>query len=189
MLRRKLQYFGHLMWRVNSLEKTLMLGKIEGRRKRGWQRMRWLDSITSAMDMNLSKFRETEKDRGAWHNAVCGVTKKWTERLPTPVFWTGESHEQRSLSGYSPWGRKESDMTERLSLATERQKIRAHTPWYLQECVYSFKHRVKGKSLEEFTSNSNAGWLPLWMVMDGGFVSGRTEIVCLCERGKKKRES
>jgi len=188
MLRLKLQYFGHLMWRVNSLEKTLMLGKLEGRRKRGWQRMRWLDSITSAMDMNLSKFWETE-DRGAWHNVVRGAAKNWTERLPTPVFWTGEFHGQRSPAGYGPWGCKESDMTERLSLATEQQKIRIHTPWYLQGCVHSFKHRVKGKSLEECTSNFNTVWLPLWMVMDGGFVLGRTEIVCLCERGKKKRES
>ena len=90
--------------------------------------MRWLDSITGVMDMNLSKLRETEKDREAWHNAVHGVAKNWTEQLPTPVFWPGESHGQRSLAGYSPRGRKESNMTERLSLATEKQKIRIHTP-------------------------------------------------------------
>ena len=62
----KLQYFGHLMQRTDSLEKTLMLGKIEGRNGRGWQRMRWLDSITDSMDMNLSRLQETVKDRGAW---------------------------------------------------------------------------------------------------------------------------
>ena len=90
--------------------------------------MRWLDSITGVMDMNLSKLRETEKDREAWHNAVHGVAKNWTEQLPTPVIWPGESHGQRSLAGYSPWGCKESDMTERLSLATEKQKIRIHIP-------------------------------------------------------------
>ena len=83
MLKLKLQYFGHLMWRTDSLENTLMLGKIEGGRRRGWQRMRWLDGITDSMDMSLSK---------VW------------------VWWWRES-----LACYSPWGRKESDTTERLN--------------------------------------------------------------------------
>ena len=74
----KLQYFGHLMGRANSLKKTLMLGKIEGRRRRGQQRMRWLNGITDSMDMSLSKLREVVKNRVAWHVAVHGVVKSWT---------------------------------------------------------------------------------------------------------------
>ena len=75
MLKLKLQYFGHLMGRANSLEKTLMLGKIEGKRRRGWQRMRWLDSITDSMDMNLSKLQEIVEDRGDWCAVIQGVAK------------------------------------------------------------------------------------------------------------------
>ena len=75
MLKLKLQYFGHLVSRTDLLEKTLMLGKIEGKRKRRWQRMRWLDSIADYVDMNLSKLWEMVKDREAWHAAVHGIAK------------------------------------------------------------------------------------------------------------------
>ena len=158
MLKLKLQYFGHLMQRTDSLEKTLMLGKIEGRRRRGRQRMRWLGGITDPMDMSLSKLWELVMYREAWHAAVHGVTKSWTglsdsaeltirkgfpggasgkepacqcrrykrcwldpwirkipwKRAwqPTSVFMPGESYGQKSLAGYRPWGRKESDRTE-----------------------------------------------------------------------------
>ena len=123
MLKLKLQYSGHLMWRTDSFEKTLMLGKIEGRRRRGWQRMRWLDGLTNTMNMSLGNLRELVIDREAWCAAVHGVAKSQTGMNNWTELTEMLNTDLPKVTKFPPWPREERLSKDNASILSDNWEL------------------------------------------------------------------
>ena len=220
MLKLKLQNFGHLMQRPDSLENTLMLGKIEGRRRRGWQRMRWLDGITDAMDMSLSKLQEMVKYREAWHSVVHGVANSWTplSNWTTVVFpvvmyscesWTVKKTECQRIDAFKlwcwrrllkvPWTARRSNQSILREINPEYSsglilKLKLQHFGYLMQTANSFPRRWERLRAEgEEGIRGCDGWMYHWcngheLGQTLGDSEGLGDLVCCSPWGRKESD-